>query len=713
VAPADALRIALERAPPRCHAGDDARERRLQETTESAVASEEAADAAGVRRSRLHVARWLPTLKARLAVGSTLVLFVSIALTLTQMMRVAEQHIETVVEQQQQSEAQRSADVVSRRVRTMQRALSSTAPLLTPELLADTARLHEFFRAQAALQAAFVAMVVSDAQGEVLFAQTREGVLGPRKSVATSAVFQRAVQSRLPGISRPTIGPVSGQPVVIFSHPLLDADGGVYGVFFGSMPLLAGGLAADLDDPQDDHELAEFTVVTDAEGHIVSHPERSRLLRPATAEPRLTRAYARWIEAGRPLSAQAGTWSGADEVVAMAGEPETGWQVWRIVPRALLQAPLREARVEALQVGAIFSLAMSALMVWFLARQLRPLDRLQRRAARLLAGDQRAAWPEADGEIGRLAATLRQVVAERMRSEEARAIVLQRLGSVLAASPVGLAFERDGRFQLVSAEVCRLMGRDESHLVGHATEIIFATMIDDEAMRQAAAAAFERGEVYEGEWRLVGREGPPFWSRLRARPVDATDPSAGSIWCMYDISGQIDERRRLEYAACHDPLTGLLNREGFTTAVQQVLNARASLDGGMRPVTVVMIDLDRFKPINDSAGHAAGDAMLQRVAAAIHDSVRGSDAAARVGGDEFALLLPHCDATQGLAVARKVGQAIAAIELAWEGRTLRVGASLGVAEFGRDGLDAEEWLAAADAACYEAKRAGGGVGTAA
>ncbi|TCP04658.1 PAS domain S-box-containing protein/diguanylate cyclase (GGDEF)-like protein [Rubrivivax gelatinosus] len=656
------------------------------------------------------LARWLPTLKARLAVGSTLMLFAAIALTLTQMVRVAEQSIEASVERQQQVEVQRSADVVSRRVRTAQRALSATAPLLTKALLADERRLHDFFQAQAAFRSSFGGIVVADARGRALIAMKHDGVVGPQPSLGAKPTFRRVLQTRLPEISSPTVGLLSAQPVVVFAQPLIAGDGEVYGVLFGSVPLDTGGLAADLDTTTDGAEDGdEFTVITAADGRIVSHPDHGRVLQPVASEPRLSAAYARWVRAGRPHSAQAGAWSGADEVVAMAGEPETGWQVWRVVPRRLLKEPLREARIEALELGAAFSLVMSALMVWFLARQLRPLDRLQRRAARLLAGDERAGWPDADGEIGRLAQTLRQVVAERMRAEQARAVVLRRLGSVLAASPVGLAFERDGRLELVSAEVCRLLGRDETQLVGRDTALIFASAVDDETMRRESAEAFARGEVYEGEWRLVGREGPAFWSRLRARPVDAADPSAGTIWCMYDISGQVDARERLEHAARHDPLTGLLNRDGFAIALQQVLQARAAAGSEPRPATLVMIDLDRFKPINDAAGHAAGDAMLQRVAAAIADSVRSSDAAARIGGDEFALLLPHCDVRQGLAVAGKVEQAIAAIALDWDGQALRLGASLGLAELGPAARSAEQWLAAADAACYEAKRRGGGV----
>jgi diguanylate cyclase (GGDEF)-like protein len=119
-----------------------------------------------------------------------------------------------------------------------------------------------------------------------------------------------------------------------------------------------------------------------------------------------------------------------------------------------------------------------------------------------------------------------------------------------------------------------------------------------------------------------------------------------------------------------------------------------------------MIDLDHFKPINDSAGHAAGDAVLVAVAQAIKSRVRGSDLAVRLGGDEFALLLPGCDHARAMAVAEKVREAIAGLAVDWQGRKLRVGASLGVAELGDQHADPAQWLSQADAACYEAKRAG-------
>ncbi|GAB4113488.1 MAG: methyl-accepting chemotaxis protein [Rubrivivax sp.] len=163
-------------------------------------------------------------------------------------------------------------------------------------------------------------------------------------------------------------------------------------------------------------------------------------------------------------------------------------------------------------------------------------------------------------------------------------------------------------------------------------------------------------------------------------------------------------REQLERAALHDALTGVANRKGFEAAMARVFAAPAT----QRPASIVMIDLDHFKPINDTAGHAAGDAVLVAVAQAIGGAVRTSDVVARLGGDEFAVLLPRCTQAQAVVVAEKVRRAILDIALPWQGRTLRVGASLGVAELGDGHADAAQWLADADDACYAAKRSGRG-----
>jgi diguanylate cyclase (GGDEF)-like protein/PAS domain S-box-containing protein len=338
----------------------------------------------------------------------------------------------------------------------------------------------------------------------------------------------------------------------------------------------------------------------------------------------------------------------------------------------------------------------------FLAWQLQPLRRLERRAADMLHGTDVGEWPLATGEIGRLSQTLRHVWAERAQVERFNAQVLQKLTSVMSASPVGLAFVRHDGFELFSEEGCRTLGYAESELVGRPAALIFPAAEDYAALREQSQVAFAAGQSYEGEWRLLDAQGAIFWARIRARPVVSGDADAGAIWSLYNIDEQISSRQLLERAALHDGLTGCLNRVGLAVRL-----AEAFFDPTPAlTASVILLDLDHFKAVNDLGGHAAGDAMLQAVAKILTAQVRANDPVARLGGDEFAVLLPNCAGAQALIVAEKIRQGIDALELEWEGRQFRVGCSLGVAERDSTHATVEQWLAAADAACYEAKGCG-------
>jgi diguanylate cyclase (GGDEF)-like protein len=127
-----------------------------------------------------------------------------------------------------------------------------------------------------------------------------------------------------------------------------------------------------------------------------------------------------------------------------------------------------------------------------------------------------------------------------------------------------------------------------------------------------------------------------------------------------------------------------------------------------RPATLLLIDLDRFKAVNDTSAHAAGDEVLRRVAQTLTALVRDSDTVSRLGGDEFAILLTHSDPARAEVAGAKVLRAVADLSVEWNGTSHSVGASIGAASL-RPGLaNLTEWVAAADRACYEAKRAARG-----
>lgn len=160
----------------------------------------------------------------------------------------------------------------------------------------------------------------------------------------------------------------------------------------------------------------------------------------------------------------------------------------------------------------------------------------------------------------------------------------------------------------------------------------------------------------------------------------------------------------LEYQALHDALTGLPNRTLLQDRLQQVVLAAARDN---RPLALIMMDLDRFKEINDTLGHHVGDRVLQQVGARLAEVLRESDTVARLGGDEFALLLPNAHEQHALNLARKI---VTTLERSFsvEHHQLSVGASLGIAIFPQHGDSAQSLIQRADVAMYVAKRKNSG-----
>lgn len=161
----------------------------------------------------------------------------------------------------------------------------------------------------------------------------------------------------------------------------------------------------------------------------------------------------------------------------------------------------------------------------------------------------------------------------------------------------------------------------------------------------------------------------------------------------------------LAHQARHDPLTGLPNRRAFEEAIQAAVSAhRRSGDDA----TLCFIDLDHFKEVNDSCGHAAGDKLLRAVARLIRGHLRAEDDIFRIGGDEFAVILRSCSGDDARRIAESLCAAVAAYEFSWAERVFRIGASIGLARIAGEGLDAAALMQAADQACYEVKRNGRG-----
>jgi diguanylate cyclase (GGDEF)-like protein len=167
---------------------------------------------------------------------------------------------------------------------------------------------------------------------------------------------------------------------------------------------------------------------------------------------------------------------------------------------------------------------------------------------------------------------------------------------------------------------------------------------------------------------------------------------------------RIDEAtEKLAHQAMHDALTGLPNRRAFEQALEAAVGAsRRASDASV----LCFMDLDRFKTVNDTAGHAAGDALLTRIAAVIRERVRTKDLLARIGGDEFALILYGCTATEAHQIADNLRQAVEEFRFDWQGQQFGIGLSIGLVPLDGRLKTPGDALVAADLACYAAKRGG-------
>ncbi|MCO6413386.1 MAG: EAL domain-containing protein [Thiogranum sp.] len=191
---------------------------------------------------------------------------------------------------------------------------------------------------------------------------------------------------------------------------------------------------------------------------------------------------------------------------------------------------------------------------------------------------------------------------------------------------------------------------------------------------------------------------------ISASPICGEDGEVrGAVLVLHDVREARALQRELSYQASHDPLTGLYNRREFDRELQRALE-HTRRDGEEH--ALCYLDLDQFKVVNDTCGHAAGDLMLQKLTADLRASLRKADVLARLGGDEFGILLAHCAIDRAVDVAEALRKTISEFRFVWGDKSFQVNVSIGLVPVTRDQSCTAEILSAADMACYAAKEEG-------
>ncbi|MEL7035100.1 MAG: diguanylate cyclase [Cyanobacteria bacterium J06592_8] len=217
--------------------------------------------------------------------------------------------------------------------------------------------------------------------------------------------------------------------------------------------------------------------------------------------------------------------------------------------------------------------------------------------------------------------------------------------------------------------------------------IAFQELLVRETIKQQALFQLKTGNIIE----------------YYLQPQKLAKKIVGQVWSFRDVTQEKLAEATIKHQALHDQLTNLPNRILFDQKLSEALTDAANYD---RIVAMMFLDLDRFKEVNDTLGHAVGDLLLQRVTQRLVSCLREVDVIARWGGDEFVILLPHIRCRED--ASEIAGRLIAALqsELVIEGHPLNVTASIGIAIYPDDGLESSELLRNADIALYQAKKSG-------
>ena len=305
--------------------------------------------------------------------------------------------------------------------------------------------------------------------------------------------------------------------------------------------------------------------------------------------------------------------------------------------------------------------------------------------------------------LGFATRALRERAQKRQRDEQ-----LRQLSRALESSSNGVmitsSIQLDHPIVYVNPAFERITGYTPAEVIGQSGRFLVRDDLAQKGLNEIRACLREHREGY-AVLRNYRKDGELFWNELSIAPVrdESGHVTTHFVSIINDVTERITYEQQLEYHATHDTLTGLVNRNLLNDRIDQaILQAKHS----ERLVGVMLLDLDRFKLINDGFGHIPADNLLKAVATRLAHCVRDTDTVARLGGDEFVVVLGGIDDADSVAsVAAKIMRNLT-LPLSIEGKEVFVTASVGIAMYPRDGDHGENLLRNADVAMYRVKEHG-------
>ena len=374
-------------------------------------------------------------------------------------------------------------------------------------------------------------------------------------------------------------------------------------------------------------------------------------------------------------------------------------------------------QLEGREVADLVKPAYRALFRKTTAKRLAGESVPQKMEIQLINGDEQGLWVEAQSSLidfhGKTAIlTIARDVSYRKNLEVSLSRSKRQAQYTLESISEGvITTDNEGRIDYMNRAAEMMTGANREEASQHTIGDLFTLV--DEADRRSLGDPVERclsmrRRVNMGRRALmVSLDSETEHSvEITASPIRGPGNSiSGTVVVFHDVGEIRGLTRQMSYQATHDALTGLVNRREFERRLQEAMDAAHAEEATH---ILCYMDLDRFKAVNDSCGHLAGDNMLREVATLIKEQVRDSDFVGRLGGDEFGTLLVGCPLDKSRQIAADICNAVADYRFVWKDKIFNIGISIGLVEISHASGNLQDSMSAADSACYVAKQRGRG-----
>jgi diguanylate cyclase (GGDEF)-like protein/PAS domain S-box-containing protein len=378
---------------------------------------------------------------------------------------------------------------------------------------------------------------------------------------------------------------------------------------------------------------------------------------------------------------------------------------------------LKPDQLEGRDAADLVKPAYRALFRKTMARKLAGEDVPRRLEIQLINGNDQGLWVEAQSasiEFRGSAAILtiaRDVSYRKSLEVSLKRSTRQAQYTLESISEGVITTDSQGRIDYMNRAAELMTGANRDEASGHPVAKLFSLI--DETDRRPLGDPVERclamrRRVNMGRRALlVSADGEHEHSvEITASPIRGPGNSiSGAVVVVHDVSEIRGLTRQMSYQATHDPLTGLVNRREFERRLQEAMDSAHTEE---HVHILFYMDLDRFKAVNDSCGHQAGDNLLREIAALVKSQVRDSDFVARLGGDEFGVLLTGCPIDKARQIASDICSSVADYRFVWKDKIFNIGISIGLVEITNASSNLQDLMSAADSACYVAKQRGRG-----